>query len=78
MSCLDTFCISYFEERDDFIGVTKKGLTLDKADFSEKGYKIDENKYPRNPDKAASSSGKGKKKVDELIDLSDDDKDEVM
>jgi hypothetical protein len=78
MSCLDTFCISHFKERDDFIGVTKKRLTLDKADFSEKGYKIDESKYPRNPDKAASSSGKGKKKVDELIDLSDDDEDEVM
>jgi hypothetical protein len=78
MSCLDTFCISHFKERDDFIGVTEKGLTLDKADFSEKGYNIDESKYPRNPDKAVSSSGNGKKKVDELIDLFDDDEDEVM
>jgi hypothetical protein len=37
-----------------------------------KGYKIDEQKFPRNPDKAASSSGKERKKIDELINLSDD------
>ena len=71
-------CISYFEERDDFIRVTEKGLTLDKVDFSKKGYKIDETKYPWNPNKAAASSGKGKKEVHELFYFSDDDEDEIM
>jgi hypothetical protein len=60
MSWLDSFYISHFDERDDFIRVTKKGLLLDKADFSEKGYRIDEQKFPRNPEEASSSSGKGK------------------
>jgi hypothetical protein len=36
MSCLDTFYASHFEERDDYIRVTEKGLMLDKADFSKK------------------------------------------
>jgi hypothetical protein len=75
MSCLDVFIIFHFEEKDEFVQVTKKGMLLDKADFSEKGYKIDEQKVPRIPDKAASSSGRGKKKVDKLINLSDDEGD---
>jgi hypothetical protein len=42
------FHVSHFKERDDFIRVTKKGLLLDKANFSGKGYEIDELKYPQN------------------------------
>jgi hypothetical protein len=78
MSCLDAFIILHFEEKDEFVRVTKKGLLLDKADYSEKGYMIDEQKYPWIPDKAASSTGKGKKKVNKPIDLSDDEEDEEM
>jgi hypothetical protein len=58
--------------------VTEKRLNLDKVDFSEKGYKIDRQKFPCNLDKAASSSGKEKKKFDDLIKLSDDNNDEEM
>jgi hypothetical protein len=43
-------------------------LLSDKAEFLEKDYKMDE----------AVSSGKSKKKVDDLINLSDDDKDGEM
>jgi hypothetical protein len=77
-SWLDSFYIGHFDERDDFIHVTKKGLLLDKADFSKKGYRIDERKFPRNPEKVSSSSGKGKQKVDELINLSDDERENVI
>jgi hypothetical protein len=59
MSCLDTFCISHFEERDEFSRMTEKGLELDKADFAVNGYEVDKEKYSRQPDKEASSSGKG-------------------
>jgi hypothetical protein len=41
MSCLDTFCISHFEERDEFSRMTEKGLELDKAHFVVNGYKVD-------------------------------------
>jgi hypothetical protein len=75
---LDSFCIGHFDERDDFIRVTEKGLLLDKANFSETGYRIDEWKFPRNPEKASSSSSKGKQKVDELINLSDDERENVI
>jgi hypothetical protein len=50
---------------------------LDKANFSEKDYKIDEQKFPHNPNKAVSSSGKKKKKV-ELINLLDDEREDVI
>jgi hypothetical protein len=75
---LDAYIISLFEEKDEFVRVTEKELLLDKADFSEKWYKIDEQKFLRIPDKSASSSGRGKKKVDELINLSDDEEDQEM
>jgi hypothetical protein len=45
MSCLDTFCISHFEERDEFSQKTEKALLLDKADFAVNGYKVDEDRY---------------------------------
>jgi hypothetical protein len=53
-------------------------LLSDKAEFLEKDYKMDERKFSNNPDKEAVSSGKSKKKVDDLINLSDDDKDGEM
>jgi hypothetical protein len=40
MSCLDTFYVSHFEEKDEYIRITEKGLLLDKADFSEKGMRL--------------------------------------
>ena len=46
MSCLDTFYISYFKEREEHSYMTKKGLELDKADFAVNGYEVDEVKYP--------------------------------
>jgi hypothetical protein len=78
MNYLNSFCIAHFEERNNFFQVTEKGLLPDKENFLEKGYKIDKQKFSCNPDKAASSSSKGKKKVDDLINLSDDDKDGEM
>lgn len=56
MSCLDSFYIAHFEERDDFIWVIEKGLLLNKANFSEKGNKI----YKQ---KAASLNGKERRKL---------------
>jgi hypothetical protein len=77
MRCLDTFCISHFEEREEYSRMTEKRLELDKADFAVNGYEVDELKYPRHPDKDASPSGKGKMKADEVmtVDLSDEDMD---
>jgi hypothetical protein len=46
---LDTFCIAHFKEWDDFVRITEKGLLLDKTDFSEKGNKIDKQKFPTTP-----------------------------
>jgi hypothetical protein len=75
---LDSFYISHLKEWDEFIQVIEKGLFLDKANFSEKGYKIDERKFPHNPNKAALSSGKGKNKIDDLIILSNDKREDMM
>jgi hypothetical protein len=78
MSCLDTFNISHFEERDEFSQMTEKRLDLDKADFAVNGYEVDEEQYPRQPDKDASSSCKEKMKADEvmIVDLFDEDTDD--
>jgi hypothetical protein len=84
MSCLDTFCISHFEEREEYSRMTEKGLELDKADFAVNGYEVDEEKYPRHGPKDASSSGRGKMKMDDAmtVDLSeeesDDDDDDLL
>jgi hypothetical protein len=42
MSCLNTFCISHFEENEEFIRVTKKELLLDKANFAIDEFEVDE------------------------------------
>jgi hypothetical protein len=78
MRCLDTLCIAHFKERDDFIQVIEKGLLLDKVDFSEKRYKIDKRRFLLNPYKSTSLSGKIKKKIDDLINLSNDNQDDKM
>ena len=33
MNCLDTFCISHFKKKDNFIQIKDKGLLFDKVDF---------------------------------------------
>jgi hypothetical protein len=50
----------------------EEGLELDKADFA-----VNEEQYPQQPDKVASSSGKAKMKADEVmtVDLSEEDTD---
>ena len=53
MSCLNTFCISHFKEREEYSQMTEKGLELDKADFIVNKYKVDELKYLRHHDKDA-------------------------
>jgi hypothetical protein len=53
-------------------------LLLDKADFSNKGYKIDKQRFPQNLNKSALSSGKEKKKIDDLINLSNDNHNDKM
>lgn len=78
MSCLNSFYIAHFEEKNNFIQVKEKDLVPDQANFLEKGYKIDKQKFSCNHDKVASSSGKKKKKVDDLINLSNDDQDDKM
>lgn len=77
MSCFDTFCISYFKDRDKFSQITEKGLELDKANFAVNGYKVDKEQYLRQTDKDESSSGKAKIKADEVlaVDLSEEDMD---
>jgi hypothetical protein len=50
--------------------MTKKGLEVDKKNFAINGYKVDEEQYPRLPDKDVSSRGKAKMKA---IDLSKED-----
>jgi hypothetical protein len=78
MSCLDTFCISHFEERKEYSHMTEKGLELDKANFAVNGYEVDKEKYPRHGPKDASSSGKGKMKMDDAmtVDLSEEESDD--
>jgi hypothetical protein len=84
MSCLDTFCISHFEERDEFSRMIEKALLLDKADFAVNMYEVDEESYPRQPDKVASSSGNARMRADDAMTLvlpketSDDDDDVPM
>lgn len=46
----------------------EKGLPLGKANFSSKGYKINDQKFPYNPNNVALLSGKEKKKVNDLND----------
>jgi hypothetical protein len=78
MSCLDTFCISHFEEREEYSRMIEKGLELDKADFAVNRYEVDEEKYPRHRPKDASSSGRGKMKMDDsmTVDLSEEESDD--
>jgi hypothetical protein len=78
MSCLDTFCILYFKDRDKFSQITEKGLELDKTNFAVNGYKVDKEQYPQQTDKDASSSDKAKMKADEVlaVDLSEEDMDD--
>jgi hypothetical protein len=84
MSCLDTFCISHFEERDEFSRMIEKALLLDKAGFAVNGYEVDEDRYPRQPDKGASFSGNARMRADDAMALvlpeetSDDDEDSPM
>jgi hypothetical protein len=84
MSCLDTFCISHFEERDKFSRMTEKALLLDKADFAVNRYEVDEERYPQQLDKVASSSGNARMRADDAMTLvlleetSDDDDDSSM
>jgi hypothetical protein len=84
MSCLYIFCISHFEEREEYSRMTEKGLELDKANFAVNGYEVDKEKYPRHGPKEASSSGRGKMKMDDamMVDLSeeesDDDDDDLL
>jgi hypothetical protein len=49
---------------------------LNKADFSDKGYEVDEDQFPKNPDKAASTSGRGKQNIDVVM-LDDDSEDDT-
>ena len=72
MRYLDTFCNSYFEEKNEFIQVLEKELLLDMVDFAINGYVVNERMHPYNPMKATLSSGKRKKKVDNYINLSND------
>ena len=58
MSCLNTFCISHFEEKDEYPRMTKKGLELDKADFAINGFEVDKAKYPQQGSKEPSLNGK--------------------
>ena len=67
MSWLNSICIDHFDEQDNFISIIEKDLLPNKVDFLEKDYRIDEQKFPRNPEKASSSSSKEKQKVDEFI-----------
>jgi hypothetical protein len=78
MSCLDTFCILHFEEREEYSRMTEKGLELDKADFAVNGYEVDKEKYPRYGPKEASSSGRGEMKMDDAmtVDLSEEESDD--
>jgi hypothetical protein len=61
--------------------MTEKALLLDKADFAVNGYEVDEDRYPRQPDKVASSSGNARMRADDAMTLvlpeetSDDDDD---
>ena len=41
MSCLDTFCISYFEEREEYSCMIEKGLELNKTDVAVNGHEVD-------------------------------------
>ena len=80
MSCLDTFYILHFEEREEYSRMTEKGLELNKADFSINGYKVDKVKYPRYRLKEPFSSGRGKIKMDDamMIDLSKEESDDNL
>jgi hypothetical protein len=64
MRYLDTFYVSHFEERDDYIHVIEKSLMLDKVEFFEKSYEEDEDQFPMNADKATSISRRDKQNID--------------
>ena len=78
MSYLDTFCTSYFEEKEEYSHMTEKGLELDKADFAINGYEVDKVKYPQQGCKEPSSSDRKKIKMDDtmMIDLSEEESDD--
>ena len=86
MSCLDTFYISHFEEREEYFHMIKKSLELDNADFVVNGYKVDKVRYLQQGSKEPSLIGRKKMKMDYTmtIDLSeeesddDDDDDELV
>ena len=75
MSCLNTFYISHFEEKEMYSKMAEVGLQLDKVDFAVNGYEVDEGKYPRQGPKEPSTSRRKKMKVGEAltIDLSEEE-----
>lgn len=79
MSCLDTFCISHFEEKDQYSQMAEVGLQLDKADFAVNGYDVDEHKYPRQGPKEPSTGGRSRTRPEGsmTMDVSDDDSDDA-
>jgi hypothetical protein len=58
--------------------VTKKELLLDTADFVVNGYAVNDLRDPCNLNKVASTSGKGKKKVNGLMDMNVEDVDREL
>jgi hypothetical protein len=49
--------------------MTEKALQLDKADFAVNRYEVDEDRYPRQLDKVASSSGNARMRADDAMTL---------
>jgi hypothetical protein len=49
--------------------MTEKALLLDKADFAVNGYEVDEERYPQQPNKVASSSGNARMRADDAMTL---------
>ena len=58
--------------------VTEKKLLLDKVDFVVNGYVVNDLRNPCNLNKVASISGKGKKKVNGLMDVNVEDVDKEL
>ena len=63
MSCINVYAVGPSDESREWNEIATIALTLEKADFCDGGYHVDEDEFVRNPNKATAGSSPKRKKA---------------
>ena len=63
MSCVNVYAVGPADENREWNDIATTALTLDKADFCDRAYPLDEDEFVRNPNKATTRSSSKRKKT---------------